>query len=109
MSECWPQPLLPIKHAGAPPGELMRGKNIVAAAVGTTSTSFSFWISGGETGVGGGIELAGSTTDSVDFVQTTVPIEIAVRSRTHCDANLDFKRSPTVAPTAVASAPLRWG
>ncbi|MBS3180159.1 MULTISPECIES: hypothetical protein [unclassified Pseudoclavibacter] len=87
----------------------MHRKDLVAAPVGTTSTSFSFRISGGQTGVSGETKLAGSTTDGVDFVQTTVPIEIAVRLRTHCDAHLDVKRSPTVAPTWVASAPLRWG
>lgn len=90
-------------------GELMRWKNIVAAPVGTTRTSFSFRMAGGETGVSGDTKLAGSTTDGVDFVQTTVPIEIAVRLSTNGDAHRDFKRSPTVAPTPVASAPLRWG
>ncbi|WP_371031003.1 hypothetical protein [Pseudoclavibacter sp. JSM 162008] len=76
------------------------------APVGSTGTSFSFRIGGGESGASGDLKLAGSTMDGVDFVQTTVPIEIAPftpEPTSTPSATLTPSQPPTVAPTATAS------
>lgn len=70
-----------------------------AAPVGSTDTSFSFRVAGGEAGVVGDLELVGSTADGVDYVQTTLPIEIAPFTPEPSPTP-----TPTLAPTSTPTA-----
>lgn len=69
------------------------------APIGTTDTSFSFRVAGGEAGVVGDLELVGSTADGVDYVQTTLPIEIAPFTPEPSPTP-----TPTLAPTSTPTA-----
>lgn len=74
---------------------------IFTAPIGSTDSSFTFRVSGGEAGVTDELKLTGSTQDGVDFVEATSALQIEAHTPEPTETPAE---TPTATPTASATA-----